>query len=117
MTLAENDRLIGDRHGASRADWNARAVGGHVIGHDRVDVLAILAPPGLRHAAVERLARRNTLRGRGSIGGDDGEMLHAIGAILLLVTFEKRELLPVGTPLGAAAAAAARDRRQRFLRG
>src|SRR5216684_2495068 len=47
MTLSQNDGLIGDRNSASRADRNACAVGGHIIGHDGVNILAILAPPGL----------------------------------------------------------------------
>src|SRR6266536_3458038 len=115
MTLSQNDGLVGDGNGASRSDRNARAVGGHIIGHDGVDVLAILAPPGLRKAAVERLARRHALRRRGTIGCDDREMLHPVGAVLLLVAFEERDPFAVRAELRLAASAAAGRRRQRLL--
>src|SRR5260370_10478035 len=47
MTLSQNNGLIGDRNRASRVDRNTRAVDGHIIGHDGVNVLTILAPTGL----------------------------------------------------------------------
>src|SRR5438874_2097621 len=42
-------------------------------------------------------------------------MLHPVGAVLLVVAFEERDPLPVGTPFRLAAAAAARRRRGRLL--
>src|SRR5437588_13035001 len=57
MTRPQHNRFVCDPHGASTADRNTRAVGGHVISHDGEDVLAIITPTRLRNAAVERLAR------------------------------------------------------------
>src|SRR5438874_1800087 len=47
MTRSQDNRFVRDPHGASPADRNARAVGGHVISHDSEDVLAIVTPTRL----------------------------------------------------------------------
>src|SRR2546423_1584982 len=54
MTRSQYNRFVCDSHRASAADRNARAVGGHVIGDDSEDVLAIVTPTRLRNAAVKR---------------------------------------------------------------
>src|SRR5215471_1656652 len=117
MTRAEDDCLVGNLGGAGAGDGDAHAVNVGVVSYDGIDRFAVIAPAGIRYAAVQSLARRHARRRGRAIARDNREMLLSISAELFLIAVQEGDPFSIGRPFRTRAVGSIVSRRQKFLGG
>ena len=86
---------------------NLRRIDGAIVGNQKANGFAIGAEARRGDPSVESFNSLHACGSTATVGRDNRQMAHAVGAVLLLVAFKERDPFAVGTPFQTRTAASA----------